>query len=186
MGKYVSFSGRHLALSEIVKHHIDVEASLRSYFSPASNSYSVRFAGYVSMEIKEELELRLSEHNRATIFSILSALEAAFRIDYLQRCYKKKKDVLSREFRDLYKNKGFRVSLEDDILAKWKECTPVSNKLIADLKGAFKYRHWIAHGRYWALKLGQKYDYESIYILAETIFNSFPLEGIKNMGSQSE
>ncbi len=38
--------------------------------------------------------------------SILAALEAAFRIDFLQRCYKKQKDPLSRSFIDLCIFKG--------------------------------------------------------------------------------
>jgi hypothetical protein len=91
MADRISFSGQHLALPEIFAQHADVEASLRSYFSPAS----------------------------------------------------------------------------------------VSDKVIGDLKGAFKYRHWLAHGRYWEPKLGQKYDYYSVYILAESIFGSFPFEGMK-------
>ena len=31
---------------------------------------------------------------------------------------------------------------------------------------AFKYRHWLAHGRYWEPKLGRIYDYYSLYDLA--------------------
>ncbi len=71
------------------------------------------------------------------------------------------------------------MSLEDEILNSWKCCSSASDKLIGDLKGAFKFRHWLAHGRYWEPKLGQKYDYESVYVLAVTVFSSFPLEGIQ-------
>ena len=184
MADRISFSGQHLALQEIFAQHADVEASLRSYFSPASVDYAVRFSDYkkpddVQDAVKDELEMRLAEHERTTIFAILAALEAAFRIDYLQRSYKKKKDSLSRGFRDLHRKKGSRASLEDEILDEWKKYSSVSGKVIGDLKGAFKYRHWLAHGRYWEPKLGQKYDYYSVYILAESIFGSFPFEGIK-------
>jgi len=179
MAERISFSGQHLELPEIFAQHTDVESSLRSYFSPTSVDYTVRFADYIEPEVRNELELRLAEHDRTTIFAILSALEAAFRIDYLQRSYKKKKDPLSRGFRDLHRKKGSRASLEDEILDKWKEYSSVPVKIIGDIKGAFKYRHWLAHGRYWEPKLGQKYDYYSVYILAKIIFDSFPLEGIK-------
>ena len=151
-------------MPEIFAQHADVESSLRSYSSPTSVDYTVRFADYIEPEIRNELELRLAEHDRTTIFAILSALEAAFRIDYLQRSYKKKKDPLSKGFRDLHRKKGSRVSLEDDILDKWKEYSSAPVKIIGDLKGAFKYRHWLAHGRYWEPKLGQKYDYYSVYM----------------------
>ncbi len=178
MADRILFSGQHLELPDIVAQHTDIELSLRSYFSPASVSYTIRFADYVESEVKEELEIRLAEHDRTSIFAVLSTVEAAFRIDYLQRSYKKKKDPLSRGFRDLHSRKGSRASLEDEILDKWKEHSTVPGKLIGELKGAFKFRHWLAHGRYWEPKLGQKYDYDGIYLLAETILNSFPLEGM--------
>lgn len=168
-----------LELNEIVAQHADVVASLRLYFSQASAEYSRRFAAYKESEVTSELEIRLNEHELITTFSILSSLEAAFRIDYLQRCYRKKKDPLSRGFRELHRRKGSRVSLEDEILNSWKCCSSAPDKLIGDLKGAFKFRHWLAHGRYWEPKLGQKYDYESVYVLAVTVFSSFPLEGIQ-------
>ena len=49
-------------------------------------------------------------------FSILSALEAAFRIDYLTRCNQKKEDSLSKKMREIYQNKENCVSLEKTIL----------------------------------------------------------------------
>ena len=43
-----------------------------------------------------------------------------------------------------------------------------------DLKGAFKFRHWLAHGRYWDPNLGRKkYDFQSLYALAEEFFECF-------------
>jgi len=178
MADHISFSGQHPQLPEIVTHHSDVESSLWGYFNPTSPSYSIRFAGYDEPQVRSELQVRLAEHRRTTILTILTALEAAFRIDYLQRCYKKKKDPLSRGFRQLHSKKGSRASLDDEILDKWKQYTTGSGNLIAELKGALRYRHWLAHGRYWEPKLGQKYDYHSVYVLAENILNSFPLEGI--------
>ena len=111
---------------------------------------------------REELGNRLAELDRNTTMSLLAA-EAAFRIDYLQRCYQRKKDWVSRQVSgNLQREKGSRVSLEDEIFEVWKSNTSGSNKLISDLRGAFKFRHWMAHGRYWTPKLGQKYDYLSI------------------------
>ena len=48
-------------------------------------------------------------------------------------------------------------------------------KLIGDLRGAFRFRHWLAHGRYWNPKLGQKYDFVSVYSLAANVLGDFPL-----------
>jgi hypothetical protein len=113
----------------------------------------------------------------ASALTILSALEAAFRIDYLQRCYLRQKDPLSRAFRDLHRRKQTRVRLETEIFDIWKEYTDVEAKLISDLRGAFNFRHWLAHGRYWEPKLGRKYDFVTVYALAAIVLSSFPFLG---------
>ncbi len=59
---------------------------------------------------------------------------------------------MSREFREIYKEKETRVSLEEEIFEVWKNNTTGSTKLISDLRGAFKFRHWMAQGRYWTPK----------------------------------
>lgn len=174
----VAFSDDNLDLAEISQHHNDIDASVRSYFLPTAPSVSVRFAGCTGHQIELEMVALLLEHERNTSMNILAALEAAFRVDFLQRCYRKRKDNLSRALRNMHSMKGTRVSMEDDILQAWKDHTSVSAKIISDLRGAFKYRHWLAHGRYWQPKLGQKYDYHGLYILAESIFENFPLEGV--------
>jgi hypothetical protein len=177
----VSFSYNHLEIDEIVIHHLDTESALRSYFIYESNSDHERFIGYNSAELSEELMARIAELSHTSSLSLLAALEAVFRIDYLQRNYKKKKDLLSKALREIYKNKSTRASLEEDILEAWKIHArgSSSSRLIGELKGAYKYRHWLAHGRYWQPKMGRpNYDYDSIYLLALTVLNSFPFEGL--------
>jgi len=179
MDSRVKFSHQHLPIVEIAKYHQDVESSLKFYFSSHDSS---RFATYTSEEVEEELRLRLSENDLSTTFTLLSAVEAAFWIDYLQRSYQRKKDELSRVFRKLHQQKeqkGLRASLGKDILSAWGKHTSVSAKLIGDLRGAFRYRHWLAHGRYWVPKLGQKYDYDSVYKLAQIVFSSFPFMSVR-------
>ncbi len=175
MARKVTFSGENLELAEAALHHNDAEGALTLFFSIASPSYSVRFAGYKPNEVRDEFGERIAELDRNTTMSLLAAIEAAFRIDYLQRCYNKKKDEVSRQFRQIYKAKEAHVSLEDDIFEVWKNNTKGSTRLISDLRGAFKFRHWIAHGRYWTPKFGQKYDYVSVYPLALQALSDFPL-----------
>ena len=43
---------------------------------------------------------------------------------------------------------------------------PAPSRLIGDVRGAFKFRHWVAHGRYWVAKLGRKYDFAYVHLLA--------------------
>lgn len=174
MSERVTLSGLHLDLDDIAVHYSDVEAALRQHFLHTS-TVGVRYIGFTDAELFEVLEQRLEEERRSAILSILAAIEAAFRIDYLQRVYTKRRDNLSRTFRELYREKGSRVSLEDEIINAWVRHYDISKGLIGNLRGAFKYRHWLAHGRYWEPKLGQRYDYDGIYLLAVNIFRSFPL-----------
>lgn len=175
----VTFSGEHLDLIDISRTYNDIDASVRNYFLLATTTPLTRFAGYSSAELEMEMRTLLSEHERSIALSILAALEAAFRVDYLQRCYRKKKDSLSAALRIIYTKKGPRASLEEDILQAWKDQTSASRQIIAEVRGAFRYRHWLAHGRYWVPKLGQRYDYNGLYILAEAILENFPLEGVQ-------
>ena len=173
----VSFSGENLEVSEINQYYEDVATSIRNYFSPINPRYEVRFFGYTLDEIRNEMHATLEEHERNSAMNILAALEAAFRVDFLQRCYKRRKDRLSRAFRDIHKQKRMRISLEDDIFSAWTDNSSVASSVLSDLRGAFKYRHWLAHGRYWEPKLGQKYDYQSLYVLAKSVFDNLPFEG---------
>lgn len=179
MVKKISFSNSHLELNDIVTHYSDTESALKQYFMYENSSCEERFRGYTSDELAIELRVRIDELSHTSSLSLLATLEAIFRIDYLQRNYKKKKDSLSKALREIYKNKSTKASLEEDILEAWKANTGGSSVLISELKGAYKYRHWLAHGRYWQPKMGRKnYDYDSVYLLAETVLSSFPFEGL--------
>jgi len=50
---------------------------------------------------------------------------------------------------------------------------PDMSSLIGELKGAFRFRHWLAHGRYF--QPGRKYDYRGLYVLAINVLTNFPL-----------
>ena len=173
----VSFSKLNLNLQEIAEHHSDTVDALRAYygFSGAGLPFNAKFVGYTPHELVEEFKKRIEELERTSSFSLLSSLEASLTIDYLSRCYGKKKDPLSRDLRALHKSKAQRASLEQDILTIWKKHHPDFNPLISELIAAFKYRHWLAHGRYWNPKLGRKYDYTYTYTLAMQIYGSLPL-----------
>jgi hypothetical protein len=166
MLRRVSLSGQNLSLSDIKDYYDDSKSALTLYFSLHSFDYNYRFVDYNINEIEQELQARLDELDRLTSFSILSSLEASLRMDYLTRCNQKKKDALSRKMRRMYQIRGSRASLEDDISRLWKEAYPEYKSFISEVITAFKYRHWLAHGRYWEPKLGRIYDYYSLYDLA--------------------
>jgi hypothetical protein len=177
MAKRANLSGQHLGLPEIAAHHQDVESSLTLYFSPGSPSYPVRFDRYAATKVAYELRERLREVDLTSSLTVLASVEAAFKIDYLQRCYLKGKDPVSRAFRYIYKNKQWHASLEDEIFDVWAKNSSVPRPIIGELRGAFKFRHWLAHGRYLTPKLGRRYNFDDVFALADLTLRSFPFYG---------
>lgn len=175
MARLAALSSGPVSIRDVSIYHTDTEASLRLYYSDASPDFSARFIGYLPDEVAEELGDRLEETDVRSSLAILVRLEAAFRKDFLIRCQKRKKDGLSRIFRDLHKQKQMRIGLEDDILESWRRVHPEFRDIVGHLRGAFRFRHWLAHGSYWVPKLGRKYDYPSIYAIADAAFSVFPL-----------
>ena len=133
------------AILDIAEYHSDVVSSLRLYFSQVPASFGPRFVG---RRLDEVLASRVEETDLRSALAILANLEAAFRVDYESRCQKKMKDSLSRAFRAIYKSRKTRVSLENDIFEAWWDNSTGSRQLISELRRAFKFRHWLAHGRY--------------------------------------
>jgi len=175
MANRVIFSGLQLGLTEIADHHRDLRFSLRLYFSPGSPSYPARFAGYAATEVTKELRRRLEEVDKTSSLAVMASIEAAFRIDYLQRCYRRGKDPVSRAFRSIYKAKQTHASLKDEIFGAWADNSSVPRSIIGDLRGAFRFRDWLAHGRYWKPRLGRRYDFNDVFALADLTLRSFPL-----------
>ena len=71
-----------------------------------------------------------------------------------------------RAFRQLRKATDDRVGVQD-ILDSWKSERPSYKNFCGQLKEVLKYRHWLAHGRYWVPKF-PKFDFDTIYSLVET------------------
>jgi len=162
------------AVVEIAEYHTDVVSSLKLYFSQvlqvSANDVRVRD------EIASRLTARLEETDHRSAFFILTSLEAAFRVDYQCRCEKRLKDDLSKAFRAIWKSRQTRVSLDEDIFEAWKEHSSGSRRLIGELRSAFNFRHWLAHGSYWVPKFGRTYDFNFVYSLADEVLDAFPLQ----------
>lgn len=172
----VKLTGNHPTSVDIAEQYRVSVKSMMLYYSKVNPAFSSQFVSCTDDEVEREREDRLEETDTMLALTLLASIEASFRVDYLRRCYRKKKDSLSRDFRELYTKKSRRVSLEDDLLEAWKRHAPVRSSLVGDIKGAFKYRHWLAHGRYWVQNLGRRYDFSNIYNLACTVEKVFPFE----------
>jgi hypothetical protein len=181
MANKVSFSGEHGSLEDIEEYYVDSESALNCYFEPSGAGRIIpaaRFIGYTKEEISNELKSRKESLDRMCSLEILAAIEAKFRIDYLVRSQKKKKDDLSKAFREIYRTKKNKASLTDDIIQTWKSKYPQHKTRWDNLGKALDYRNWLAHGRYWMPKKSphiSKYDYLTIYMLASDILGNMDL-----------
>lgn len=164
MADRVSFSAEEQSLEEIANHHADVQSGIYEFFGGRSQTLLSRYA---DAKVDEVRDRSLAELNLTSSLSILSSVEAAIRLDYLRRVYGRWRDPLSRSMKALHQEKENRARLEDELIGLWREQTGVSSLLLGELIGAFKYRHWLAHGRYWTPKLGRRYDYETVYGIAQ-------------------
>lgn len=169
------FSLENIGSTDILSYNTDSDAALRLYCIAAPTP---RFAFLSQAEIDEVRDELLSELDLTCGLSILAALEASFKVDYMQRCKKRLKDPLSKDFRKLHRNpaKKKRVSLEEDILKLWGTHYPPYKQLIGQFKAALRYRNWLAHGRYWIIQSNHKFDFQDLYLISKSITDTLPLQ----------
>ena len=176
MYRRVAFAASYPEFEDVAEHYESSVKSMTLFYSHLNPGFVNEFRYYTHDEVAREKEDRLEEIDASLALTLLASIEASFRVDYLRRCYRKRKDSLSRDFRALYKKKGRYVSFEEELLDGWKKHSNVRQSLLGDIKGAFKYRHWLAHGRYWMPKLGRRYDFSNIFGLAHEVDELFPFE----------
>ncbi|KAF3978157.1 MAG: hypothetical protein HFP77_03365 [Methylococcales symbiont of Iophon sp. n. MRB-2018] len=178
--KKTSFTKFHSTIEDIEEYYVDSEDSLNSFYDVDFNSgeISVKFFGYSKKELFDELKERKETLDRMCSLEILVAIEARIKIDYIIRGQDKLKDQFSKKIRVVYGSKENRASLKDDIISIWRSEFPEHKTRLDNFCSALDYRNWLAHGRYWQPKKAphvHKYDYLSIYSLAEDILNNMNL-----------
>lgn len=131
-------------------------------------------ARYFAMT-REELEIFFAEQRTkldvVVMLDLLSTAEAALRIDFQSRVKQRRRDAVSRQFRDLAKKHGDRIRLEH-ILQTWKKHAPATKTAVGDFKGVLRLRDWLAHGRHWTPKLGRSYTPADVFDNADWLLKS--------------
>ncbi len=120
-------------------------------------------------ELDQDFSFQTDELSHCAMLGMMSATEAALRVDFILRIAHKGKDAFSKQCWKTYRWRRWRridsIRLEEDILDGWRLC---GNSAIAGavgpFKGALNLRHWLAHGRYWTLKAGQHAGYDPVDI----------------------
>src|SRR2546421_391200 len=88
---------------------------IRALDSFARSGSSVPRTDQTFEEFDAGIERQIFELNYLAMFSMLASTEAALRIDFVVRVDNRKKDRVSRAYRDAFKHRGIRkVRLEED------------------------------------------------------------------------
>jgi hypothetical protein len=178
MAKRVSLSGEEKSLETILSWYDDYLQAINDLrykimnARTSSNSTTKIREKFKKLNLKEigvYFDDSEDELERLVCLDLISATEAFLRIDYHERIKEKDKSEIGRFFRSLNKKKGKKISLEEDIIETWKSNT--GDQSFSNLLGLLKYRHWLAHGRYWAPKLGRTYSFDIAYEISANIFN---------------
>jgi hypothetical protein len=124
-----------------------------------------------------DIESLLEEADKQASFFIIAAAEAGILVDFYRRvAMKKPKDSVTRAFRNIRnaQDKG-RARLED-ILDTWAAEIPMAKADIRLFKGALRFRHWLAHGRYWVPKFGRTFDPTALVGIVTRLFDKIGVD----------
>jgi hypothetical protein len=166
----------HYIHDEIVAYHTDMKNSLMRYITDimAGRAFEAQYVGLTPSEMDEVKKRRLEELEHQSCLALLAAIEALFRADYDNRVMRRFRDAVSRDFRALNKNvqrrKAPRPSFSAELLAVWKKhLTGNAHQCILKVENAFKYRNWLAHGRYWTPKYGTFPTFYDLRIISQQL-----------------
>jgi hypothetical protein len=130
--------------------------------------------GMTTTEVAEYFEDARRELDAAASLLMLAEAEAVLRVDYLSRVQLRARDAVSRSFRELYRDRGESVRLDEDVLGTWIAHHPGCKPAVSEFRAALKLRHWLAHGRYWTPKLGRTYAPKDVFAIAGRLFDRLP------------
>jgi hypothetical protein len=112
--------------------------------SPFESGTTYNEAKFLFKQIQDDL-------SRHLIFDLIALAEAAIRLDYINRAQKRLKDKLSKEYKIIWKEFENKARLKG-LLKLWVQCYPESRGAVNRFLQLLPVRHWIAHGRYYALR----------------------------------
>lgn len=135
--------------------------------------FELQFIGLSLEEVDEFFEMQKGQLDLLTMFELLATVEAVLRNDFRNRVTRRKKDGLSRRYRELNKKRPGKIRLDEDILAAML-AEGASGRAVANFRGALQLRHWLAHGRHWSPKLGRGYTPNDVFDISRALIDSFP------------
>ncbi|MFI5378090.1 MAG: hypothetical protein ACHRHE_02175 [Tepidisphaerales bacterium] len=159
----------------VLSHRVAVLASARAGLLPANT----RFFAMALDEIEDFYRSQRKELEQLTVLALMASAEASIRADYANRLKKGRSDPLSKAYAALHRNLDARFrnrpSLNDHIVETLKAAAVIPNHLVGNFRDALLLRHWLAHGRYWAVDLGRNtYAPDDIYRTIAAFLSAMP------------
>jgi len=120
--------------------------------STSEDAKLARYLGQTAEGLMSLFDNQNREVDFLTMLGLLAATEGVLQRDFLARVDKRLKDVVSRQLKKISERgtrRNERISLEDDILAIWRDHgpQPKAKNTVNLFISAFDLRHWLAHGR---------------------------------------
>lgn len=152
-------------------------SATRGHVVPVTRPYESQFIDFTRQQVKEFFEEQRSQMELAAMLELLATTEAVLRIDFRNRVKKRRKDPLSRRYREIHRDRSSmnerpRIRLSEDVLEALSEEEGVN---VSAFRGALKLRNWLAHGRWWPPKLGFIYTPELVFDISKTLIDSIPV-----------
>lgn len=176
------------SLQSIDDYHKNVREIITQYFALAAKgqiltSWTVLFVGATPKEIQDIRNELLDEEERRSCFALPTHIEATFKAHFLYVVDTGIKCKLRKTFRKLFNSRKIKMNINNspeivsgisfvfDILNRWLQRGEIDRQTYDDIKGAFNFRNWFAHGRFLTLKPtsvgGMRYQYDDLYLLAQ-------------------
>ncbi|BBB89712.1 MAG TPA: hypothetical protein PKA28_12460 [Methylomusa anaerophila] len=177
MGRRVNLSKQNKNIEDILEWYQITKNSLdenEKLIISNKNTTLKQFIGLTKQEVEEYFKYVKDELEKMVCLDLLAAIEAALKIDYFIRAEGKKRETISKFFREDYKKTKGKVSLDGTILSAWKEFYPEYRHKIGAYRGFLKYRNWLAHGRIWEETV--LCDVDVVYQICDDIISNLPLE----------
>ena len=165
------------------RYYEDTLEALRTFRHALVDGSSVvagsRFFGMPPSQVQDELEFVRAELDNQVTLALVAAFEAILRVDAMQRVLLRLKDPTSQRFKAVAKrcaakNQPFdRVDLSA-VLKIWRDSVHGGERDFELFGKLMSFRHWLAHGRYWTLKIGPPPDPATARNIAEAVFARLP------------
>lgn len=145
----ITLSPNPITIKVIANYYDGTRVAIEDYYNP--DGWNPVLVGKSKKEVKAMRDSLLRELSIECGMMLMSAVEAAFRTDFVLRCRKSKKKQIDRDFKKVLEGVSelYHVRIKEDLIDRWAIEYPTDKHNFSLLKDRFDYRNWIAHGRYW-------------------------------------